>query len=128
VRAEDESIRGLLLTSADDDDALAAAVLAGAAGFVVKLAHGGDIVGGVRRVGAGESLLDERLRNRAAALLHARVQALQPAASDLQLRMLEMVLDGRTDPQIAAALDLEPDEAASGVRQLVERVLAATQS
>ena len=39
VRAADPSIQGILVTSADDDDALAAAVLAGAAGFVVKLAR-----------------------------------------------------------------------------------------
>ena len=53
VRAVDPSVRGLLLTSSGDDEALAATLLAGAAGYLVKLANSIDVIDAVRRVGAG---------------------------------------------------------------------------
>jgi DNA-binding NarL/FixJ family response regulator len=58
VRAVDSSIRGLILTSYEDDEALFAAIMAGAAGYVLKQIRGTDLVDAVRRVAAGQSLLD----------------------------------------------------------------------
>ncbi|RSM49361.1 DNA-binding response regulator, partial [Actinoplanes sp. ATCC 53533] len=71
VRAVDSSIKGLILTSYEDDEALFAAIMAGAAGYVLKQIRGTDLVDAVRRVAAGQSLLDpavtqrvlERIRN-----------------------------------------------------------------
>lgn len=59
VRAVDPSIAGLILTSFDDDRALAAAVLAGAAGYLLKDIHGSDLVEVIRSVAAGERLLSD---------------------------------------------------------------------
>ena len=59
IRSQDESIRAIILTSYDDDDALFAAIMAGAAGYVLKQIHGTDLVDGIRRVAAGQSLLDQ---------------------------------------------------------------------
>ena len=58
IRSRDESIRTIILTSYDDDDALFAANMAGAAGYVLKQIHGTDLVDGIRRVAADQSLLD----------------------------------------------------------------------
>ena len=71
VRSVDPSIQGLILTSYEDDEALFAAIMAGAAGYVLKQIRGTDLVDAVRRVAAGQSLLDpavtqrvlERIRN-----------------------------------------------------------------
>ncbi|MER7277258.1 response regulator transcription factor [Dactylosporangium sp. NPDC000244] len=71
VRSIDSSINALILTSYDDDEALFAAIMAGASGYVLKQIHGTDLVDAVRRVAAGQSLLDpavtarvlERIRN-----------------------------------------------------------------
>ena len=65
------TIQGLILTSYDDDEALFAAIMAGAAGYVLKQIRGTDLVDAIRRVAAGQSLLDpavtarvlERLRD-----------------------------------------------------------------
>ena len=54
VRSVDPSIRALVLTSYDDDEALFAAILAGASGYVLKQIGGHDLVDTVRRVAAGQ--------------------------------------------------------------------------
>ena len=53
VRTVDSSIKGLILTSYEDDEALFAAIMAGAAGYVLKQIRGTDLVDAVRRVAAG---------------------------------------------------------------------------
>ena len=55
VRSVDPSIQGLILTSYEDDEALFAAIMAGAAGYVLKQIRGTDLVDAVRRVAAGQS-------------------------------------------------------------------------
>ena len=64
VRAVDPSIQGLILTSYEDDEALFAAIMAGAAGYVLKQIRGNDLVDAVRRVAAGQSLLDPAVTQR----------------------------------------------------------------
>jgi len=72
IRSVDPSIAVLILTSYDDDDALFSAIMAGAAGYILKQLQGNDLVDDVRRVAGGQSLLDpavtqqvlDRLRNR----------------------------------------------------------------
>lgn len=71
VRAVDPSINALILTSYDDDEALFAAIMAGASGYVLKEIRSSDLVTAVRHVAAGKSLIDpamtaavlERIRN-----------------------------------------------------------------
>src|SRR3954469_14316125 len=58
VRSVDPAIKGLILTSYDDDEALFAAIMAGAAGYLLKQIRGSDLVDTVRRVAAGQSTLD----------------------------------------------------------------------
>src|SRR6188508_2344815 len=58
VRSVDPSIKALILTSYDDDDALFAAIMAGAAGYVLKQVRGNDLVDTIRRVAAGQSMID----------------------------------------------------------------------
>ena len=71
VRAVDPSINALILTSYDDDEALFAAIMAGASGYVLKEIRSSDLVSAIRHVAAGKSLIDpamtatvlERIRN-----------------------------------------------------------------
>ena len=58
VRSRDPHIKALILTSYDDDEALFAAIMAGAAGYTLKQVKGNDLVDAVRRVAAGQSMLD----------------------------------------------------------------------
>src|SRR4051794_27008554 len=58
IRSRDPEIKALILTSYDDDDAPFSAIMAGAAGYVLKQVRGTDFVDTVRRVAAGQSMLD----------------------------------------------------------------------
>src|SRR5688572_32606361 len=58
VRSIDPTIKALILTSYDDDDALFSAIMAGAAGYVLKQVRGTDLLETVRRVADGQSMLD----------------------------------------------------------------------
>ncbi|MDQ6838944.1 MAG: response regulator transcription factor, partial [Actinomycetota bacterium] len=58
VRSAHPEIACVMLTSYADDDALFASIMAGAAGYVLKQIRGSDLVDAIRRVAAGESLLD----------------------------------------------------------------------
>src|SRR5437899_4433993 len=73
VRSVDPSIQGLILTSYEDDEALFAAIMAGAAGYVLKQIRGTDLVDAVRRVASGQSMLDPAITSRVLERIRHRV-------------------------------------------------------
>lgn len=122
IRAVDPSIRGLILTSFDDEQALTAAVLAGASGYLLKDIRGGDLVQTIRRVAAGESLLDPD------AVASAHEHLTSPTTTDPRLRsltpqerrILVLVADGLTNRQIGGELFL----AEKTVKNYITAILA----
>jgi two-component system, NarL family, response regulator DevR len=113
----------LMLTSFDDDEALFDAILAGAAGYVLKQVRGNDLVAAIRVVAAGGSTLDPR----AARLVMERMRAqdqpdVDPLAdlTDQERRVLALIGQGLTNRQIGAELYL----AEKTVKNYVSSVLA----
>jgi DNA-binding NarL/FixJ family response regulator len=107
IRSRMPEVACLMLTSFGDDEALFDAVIAGAAGFVLKQIRGTDLVGAVRTVASGQSLLDPQ----AASRLMARLR--QPAKADplaaltgQERRILELIGEGLTNRQIGERLFL----------------------
>lgn len=123
VRAVDPSVKGLLLTSSDDDHALAAAVLAGADGFVVKLARGSDIIGAIRGLAAGRRLIGDDLMAQATSALRDRGRSLVPQLTDHETAILDAMIDGLTDSQLADALGLDLAAAQAHTAGLIDRML-----
>ena len=122
VRSVDPSITALIVTSYDDDTAFAAAVVAGASGFIIKDIKGAGLVEAVHRVAAGENLLDpdrlERLRTtwRHVEPTDARLRDLTPQ----ERRTLDLVAAGLTNRQIGEALHL----AEKTIKNYVTSILA----
>jgi two-component system, NarL family, response regulator DevR len=122
IRSRHPEIACVMLTSFSDDDALMHAVMAGAAGYLLKQIRGTDIVDAVRRAGAGETLLDPVVTAR---LLE---QFRTPSADDERLarltaqeqRILMLIADGLTNRQIAAEVHL----AEKTVKNYVSNVLS----
>jgi two-component system, NarL family, response regulator DevR len=110
VRAIDSSIKGLILTSYEDDEALFAAIMAGASGYVLKQIRGTDLVDAVRRVASGQSLLDPAVTQRVLERIRNGVEQPRELASltEQERRILEYVAEGLTNREIAAQLFLSP--------------------
>ncbi len=101
-------VRSLILTSYDDDEALFSAIMAGASGYLLKVITGSDVVDAVRRVAAGQSLIDPALTSRVLERLRAG-PAEEPALaalSEQELRVLTAIAEGLTNRQIASKLFL----------------------
>ena len=79
IRSQMPEIACLMLTSYADDEALVAAIMAGAAGYVLKQVGGMDLVDDVRRVANGESLLDKALTEQVLKRLAQRAEDRPPA-------------------------------------------------
>jgi two-component system response regulator DevR len=103
VRSVKPSARGLLLTGAGDEVASAAAVLAGATGYLVKVTRSVDIVSAIRNERVGASYLDAPSIEQASDLLRSVMESLTPPVTDSERHVLTKVLDGRTDSEIVAA-------------------------
>ena len=119
VRSRHPEVACLVLTSYADDEALAAATRAGAAGYLLKQVRGTDLVDAVRRVGRGESLLGPNAP-------HAPPE--RPAGPEEELgdlsprerRILGLIAEGKTNRQIAAEVFL----AEKTVKNYVSNLLA----
>ncbi|MEJ3747033.1 response regulator transcription factor [Actinomycetes bacterium KLBMP 9797] len=122
VRAVDSSIKGLILTSYEDDEALFAAIMAGAAGYVLKQIRGTDLVDAVRRVAAGQSLLDPAVTQRVLERIRHGVEEPRELKSltEQERRILEHIAQGLTNREIAQQMFL----AEKTVKNYVSSLLA----
>ena len=123
VRSRDPSIRGVILTSYDDDEALFAAIMAGASGYVLKQIRSNDLVDAVRRVAAGQSLLDPAVTTRVLERLrHADEDEPTELAqlTEREREILELIAEGLTNRQIGQRLYL----AEKTVKNYVSSLLA----
>jgi two-component system response regulator DevR len=108
IRARFPSIACLMLTGYDDDEAIYAAVIAGAAGYVLKGADGNGLVDAVRKVAAGRSLMDPALTLRVLNRMSGREKgdARLDSLSPREAQILALIADGLTNREIGLRLSL----------------------
>lgn len=124
IRADHPQIRCLILTSYDDDEAIFAAVLAGAAGYVLKQIRGSNLIDAVRQVAAGQSLLDPSVTERVLARIRDGSSTDPRIASlnDQERRILDLITDGLTNRQIGDALFLAEQTVKNNVSSLLSKL------
>jgi len=108
VRSRHPEIKALILTSYDDDEALFAAIMAGASGYILKQVGGNDFVDTVRRVAAGQSMLDPAVTAQVLDRVRSGPKA-DPALeqlTDQELRILDLIGEGMTNRQMAETMFL----------------------
>jgi DNA-binding NarL/FixJ family response regulator len=108
IRSRMPEVACLMLTSFGDDDALFDAIMAGAAGYVLKQIRGTDLVGAVRTVASGQSLLDPQAASRVMARMRDRARRNDPLAglTEQERRILELIGEGLTNRQIGERMFL----------------------
>jgi two-component system, NarL family, response regulator DevR len=112
----------LMLTSYGDEQALLGAIMAGAAGYVMKQACGAELVSAVRTVAAGKSILDPHATGQLMERLRDRKAGADPLStlSPQEKRILELIGEGLTNRQIAERMFL----AEKTVKNYVSSLLA----
>ena len=121
IRSAHPEIACLILTSFADDEALFSAIMAGAAGYMLKQVRGNDLVDAVRRVAQGQSLLDPGVTAR----VLQRLRTPQAPEDDLgnltdqERRILDLIAEGLTNRQIGERMFL----AEKTVKNYVSNVL-----
>lgn len=122
IRSIDPTIKVIILTSYDDEEALLSAIMAGASGYVLKEVRGTALVDGIRRVARGESLLHSADVENVLARLRAGPREIEELCrlTEQERRILELIAEGMTNRQIAESMKL----AEKTVKNYVSNVLA----
>jgi DNA-binding NarL/FixJ family response regulator len=114
----------LMLTAYSDDKALMGAIMAGAAGYVMKQTSGSELVGAVRTVAAGQSTLDAHTAQRVMERLRERTSGPDPvsALSRQEKRVLDLISEGLTNRQIAERMFLSEKTVKNYVSSLLGKL------
>ena len=124
VRSRDESIHCLILTSFADDEALFDSIMAGAAGYLLKQIKGTDLIDAVKRVAAGQSLLDPNVTARVLERLRKppeedeRLARLTPQ----ERKILDLIAEGMTNRQIGEEMFLAEKTVKNYVSNLLSKL------
>lgn len=128
LRSRMPGLACLMLTSFDDEDALLDAIMAGAAGYVLKQIKGSDLVAAVRTVATGQSMLDPATTARLMRSLRGPEAVEEPedsrlaALSERERDVLELIGEGLTNRQIAERLYLSEKTVKNHISRLLGKL------
>ena len=124
VRSVDPTIHALILTSYDDDEALFAAIMAGASGYVLKDVRGSDLLEAIKRVAAGQSLIDPSLVSRVLDRVRngAHVAPELQNLTEQEMRLLQHIAEGLTNRQISEQMFLAEKTVKNYVSALLHKL------
>ncbi|MBB4984245.1 response regulator [Streptomyces nymphaeiformis] len=128
LRSRMPELACLMLTSFDDEDALLDAIMAGAAGYVLKQIKGSDLVSAVRTVATGQSMLDPATTARLMHSLRDPEAAKPPederlaVLSERERSVLELIGEGLTNRQIAKQLYLSEKTVKNHISRLLGKL------
>ncbi|MFH9245532.1 response regulator [Streptomyces lydicus] len=128
LRSRMPGLACLMLTSFDDDDALLDAIMAGAAGYVLKEIKGADLVAAVRTVASGRSMLDPATTTRLMTTLRGDENATEPQADALsglsprEREIVGLIGEGLTNRQIGKRLYLSEKTVKNHISRLLAKL------
>ena len=124
VRSANPEIQCVILTSFSDDEALFDAIMAGAAGYLLKQIKGTDLVDAVRRVASGQSLLDPEITTRVLERLRRGPEEDERLArlTEQERKILDLIAEGLTNRQIAERMFLAEKTVKNYVSNLLTKL------
>jgi two-component system, NarL family, response regulator DevR len=124
IRANLPGTRVMMLTSYPDEEAVLAAIIAGASGYLLKQVRARDLVAALEAVGRGESLLDPAVTGKVLERMRRIATSDHPdelaALTQQERKILALVADGMTNKEIAAEIFLSDKT----VKNYVSSILA----
>ncbi len=124
IRANLPATRVMMLTSYPDEEAVLAAIIAGASGYLLKQVRARDLVSALEAVGRGESLLDPAVTGKVLERMRRIATSDQPdelaALTQQERKILALVADGMTNKEIAGEIFLSDKT----VKNYVSSILA----
>ena len=124
IRSRFPDVKVLMLTSFADEEALMGAILAGASGYVLKRIKGQDLVADIKRVGAGESLLDPEMTDRLFERLRSgpREDPLLATLTNQERVIVGHIAEGMTNKEIAESMFLAEKTVKNYVSNLLTKM------
>jgi DNA-binding NarL/FixJ family response regulator len=124
VRSANPSVQCVVLTSFADDEALFDSIMAGAAGYLLKQIKGADLVDAIRRVAAGQSLLDPNVTARVLERLRKGPEEDERLArlTDQERKILDLIAEGLTNRQIGERMFLAEKTVKNYVSNLLSKL------
>ncbi len=126
IRAARPETRVVMLTSYPDEEAVLSAIIAGAAGYLLKQIRGRDLMSAIESVGRGDSLLDPAVTEKV--LARVRAAATGGARDELadltvqERRILLLVADGKTNKEIASDIFLSDKTVKNYVSSILSKL------
>jgi DNA-binding NarL/FixJ family response regulator len=124
IRSVHPEVGCLILTSYDDDDALFAAIMAGAAGYLLKQIKGTDLIGAIRTIASGRSLLDPAVTQKVLTRLREgpAEESKLSVLGDREREILLLIAEGLTNRQIASRIHLSEKTVKNYVSAILEKL------
>jgi DNA-binding NarL/FixJ family response regulator len=124
IRSTHPDIACLILTSYDDDEALFSAIMAGASGYVLKEIRGNDLVGAIRTVASGQSLLSPSVTRRVLSRLREgpREDPVLAALNPREREILTLIAEGLTNRQIGGRIHLSEKTVKNYVSSILDKL------
>jgi two-component system, NarL family, response regulator DevR len=126
IRAEFPATRVVMLTSYPDEEAVIAAIVAGASGYLLKQVRARDLVAALENVGRGESLLDpavtEKVLERVRRIATGTYQDELSALTAQEQKILALLAEGKTNKEIAADVFLSDKTVKNYVSSILSKL------
>jgi two-component system response regulator DevR len=125
ILRENPAARVLVLTSFTDDTFIYEAITAGAQGYLMKEIDPAGLVDAIERVSAGESVISPDLTARMLAIVRAnskQTDSIFTLLSPQEKRVLDLVVQGRTNKEIAEKLGLSENTVKNYLANVFEKM------
>lgn len=124
IRDDNADIKVLMLTSYSDEEAVMGSIMAGASGYLLKEIRSQEIVDAIKRVGAGQSLLDPMVTAQVLERVRKGPEAddMLSQLTDQEHRILESIAEGKTNREIAQVINLSDKTVKNYVSNILSKL------
>jgi DNA-binding NarL/FixJ family response regulator len=122
IRSRYPDVKCLMFTSYADEDALVKSIMAGASGYLLKLGEGDEVSAAIRTVAGGGSLIDPATTQSVLHMLHRTPAQSESKLSSQQERVLDLIVEGLTNREIAERLELAEKTVKNYVSAILDKL------